>query len=418
LSAQELSRMFTRQTLLVRDPLLSFSTTRLFHRKSSKVLLKSDGPGKHMNRTRTFIVAICFSFSALFSVTFSARVPKTVVYKVGVMNRQFTPPEPYDWRDAKAHALIADIWYPAGPSAVEQSQWIGPPDTPFASAGKAAPNSPIIAAPAKFPLILLSHGFGASSSMMAWLGTALASHGYIAAAVNHPGNNSLEAYTVQGAILWWERAADETVVLDQLLADSTFGPRIDSKRIGAAGFSLGGLTVLELAGGIPELSRYQEFCKSPKADGMCVDPVEFPGLLAKATALSQTDPAVRAALSEGSKSHRDPRVRAVFAMAPAIGPAFEPDSLAKISIPTQIVAGALDTTVPLETGAKFFAALIPGARLTIFQSVGHYTFLATCGELGRRNRPELCLDQAGILRDEIHAQTATMAYNFFDANLK
>jgi predicted dienelactone hydrolase len=151
---------------------------------------------------------------------------------------------------------------------------------------------------------------------------------------------------------------------------------------------------------------------------MCVDPVEFPGLLAKATALSQTDPAVRAALSEGSKSHRDPRVRAVFAMAPAIGPAFEPDSLAKISIPTQIVAGALDTTVPLETGAKFFAALIPGARLTIFQSVGHYTFLATCGELGRRNRPELCLDQAGILRDEIHAQTATMAYNFFDANLK
>jgi predicted dienelactone hydrolase len=371
-----------------------------------------------MNRTRTFIVALCFSCSALFSSTFPARVPKTVVYKVGVMSRKFTPPEPYDWRDAKAHALIADIWYPADPSAVEQTQWIGSPDTPFASAGKAAPNSPIIAAPAKFPLILLSHGFGASSSMMAWLGTALASHGYIAAAVNHPGNNSLEAYTVQGSILWWERAADETVVLDQLLADSTFGPRIDSKRIGAAGFSLGGLTVLELAGGIPELSRYQEFCKSPKADGMCVDPVEFPGLLAKATALSQSDPAVRAALSEGSKSHRDPRVRAIFAMAPAIGPAFEPDSLAKISIPTQIVAGALDTTVPLETGAKFFATRIPGARLTIFQSVGHYTFLATCGELGRRNRPELCLDQAGILRDEIHAQTATMAYNFFDANLK
>jgi hypothetical protein len=62
-----------------------------------------------MNRTRTLIVALCFSCAALFSSTFSARVPKTVVYKVGVMNRKFTPPEPYDWRDAKAHALIADM---------------------------------------------------------------------------------------------------------------------------------------------------------------------------------------------------------------------------------------------------------------------------------------------------------------------
>jgi predicted dienelactone hydrolase len=371
-----------------------------------------------MNRTRAFIFTVCFAASILFLSTAEARVPKTVIYKVGVMNRQFTPPEPYDWRDAKTHALVTDIWYPADPSAVEQLQWIGSPDTPFASAGKSAPNSPIVAAPAKLPLILLSHGFGASSSMMAWLGTALASHGYIAAAVNHPGNNSLEAYTVQGSILWWERAVDESTLLDQLLADSTFGSRIDAKRIGAAGFSLGGLTALELAGGIPELSRYQEFCKSPKADGMCVDPVEFPGLLAKATALAQTDPAMRAALSESAKSHRDPRVRAIFTMAPAIGPAFEPDSLAKISIPTQIVAGAVDTTVPLETSAKFFAAHIPGAQLTIFQSVGHFTFLATCGETGRRARPDLCLDQAGILRDEIHTQTATMAYHFFDANLK
>lgn len=370
-----------------------------------------------MNRTRAFIVALCFALSVLFVSSAQAR-SKTVVYKVGMINRHFTPPEPYDWRDAKTHSLITDIWYPAVPTAVEQSQWIGNPGAPFASAGKAAPDAPMLVTPAKLPLILLSHGFGASSSMMAWLGTALASHGYIAASVNHPGNNSLEAYTIQGSILWWERATDETVILDQLLADSTFGPRIDSKRIGAAGFSLGGLTVLELAGGIPELSRYQEFCKSPKADGMCVDPVEFPGLLAKATALTETDPALRAALDEGSKSHRDTRIRAVFAMAPAMGPAFEPDSLAKISIPAQIVAGAVDTTVPLESGAKFFAAHIPGAQLTIFQSVGHYTFLATCGETGRRARPDLCLDQAGILRDEIHTQTATMAFHFFDANLK
>jgi predicted dienelactone hydrolase len=373
-----------------------------------------------MNRTRAsfFVFVLYFSSPAMFLSTAKAAPPKTVIYKVGVMHRQFTPPEPYDWRGAKTHALVTEIWYPADPAANEQMQWIGSPDTPFAKAGKAAPDAAPVAIPEKFPLILLSHGTGGSAAMMGWFGAALASHGYIVAAVNHPGNNGLEDYTLQGFSIWWERAADLTVVLDQILADATLGSHIDPKRVGAAGFSLGGFTVIEIAGGIGELSRFQEFCKSPKADGLCTDPPEFPGLTAKATALAETDPVMQAALREGAKSHRDPRVRAIFAMAPALGPAFDPAALAKISIPTQIVAGAVDNIVPLETSAKFFAAKIPGAQLTILQSVGHYTFLDTCAELGDRTKPQLCLDQAGILRDEIHVQTAAMAAKFFDANLK
>ncbi len=370
-----------------------------------------------MNRSRAFVFALCFA-SVVFLSAAEAGAPKTAIYKVGVINRQFTPPEPYEWREAKTHALITDIWYPAEPSSIEQPQWIGNPDTPFASAGKAARDAKPIATPEKFPLILLSHGIGGSSSMMAWLGSALAAHGFIAAAVNHPGNNALEDYTLPGAIFWAQRARDLSALLDLLLADPTFGPHIDSKRVGAAGFSLGGLTVIELAGGIAEFSRYQEFCKSSKADGMCTDTIEYPGLLGKVTALAKTDPAIQAAFAENAKSHRDPRIRAIFAIAPALGPAFDPASLAKISVPTQIVAGAADNVVPVGSSAKFFAANIPGAQLAILQSVGHYTFLGTCGELGNRVQPRLCIDQAGILRDEIHAQTATMAWHFFDANLK
>ncbi len=371
-----------------------------------------------MSRIRAFLITFCFSCFAGFFTAAPCRAAKAIVYKAGVMTRKFVPPEPYDWRGAMTHALVTDIWYPADPSAVEQMQWIGSPDSPFAKVGKAARDATPLAGTEKFPLILLSHGIGGSSSMMGWLGSALASHGYIAAAVNHPGNNALEDYTIPGAILWGERAHDLSAVLDQMLGDSTFGSRVDPKRIGAAGFSLGGLTVIELAGGIAELSRYQEFCKSPKADGMCNDTLEYPGLLAKSAALAKTDPATQTALGENSKSHRDPRIRAIFAIAPAIGPAFDPDSLAKISVPTQIVAGAIDNVVPIDSSAKFFAAHIPGAQLAIMQAVGHYTFLATCAELGDRTRPQLCLDQAGILRDEIHAQTAAMAWKFFDASLK
>src|SRR5580704_5148191 len=130
-----------------------------------------------MNSTRAFLMALCFSCSALFPSA-QARAAKAVIYKVGVMNRQFTPPEPYDWREAKNHALITDIWYPADPASIEQPQWIGSAEAPFAATGKAARDAKPIAAPEKFPLILLSHGIGGSSSMMAWLGSALASHGF------------------------------------------------------------------------------------------------------------------------------------------------------------------------------------------------------------------------------------------------
>jgi predicted dienelactone hydrolase len=359
------------------------------------------------------LVGVLFDFYSS-----EAHPPKIVVHKVGLMRKSFIPPEPYNWRGAKTHALITDIWYPADTSAVEQTQYVGDPTNPFAIAGKAAPDDPILGTPAKFPLILLSHGTGGSSQIMAWFGTGLAARGFIVAAVNHPGNNTLEDYEIPGFALWWERATDLRVVLDQMLADSTFAGHIDSKRIGAAGFSLGGFTVIEIAGGIGELPRYREYCKAHKSDGICSDPPEFPGLIAKIDALVASDPAMQAAVANGAKSHRDARVRAIFAMAPAIGPAFSTESLASISIPAQIVAGSADTAVPLDSSAKFFAAHIHNAQLTIIQAVGHYTFLDTCGELGRSRHPDICLDQAGILRDDTHAQVVNLAAQFLDANLK
>lgn len=77
-----------------------------------------------------------------------------------------------------------------------------------------------------------------------------------------------------------------------MLADQTFGSRIHAKRIAAAGFSLGGYTVLAIAGGITDRSAYIEFCKSSRADNMCKAPPEFPvDLFAQSDQLAVTDPA-------------------------------------------------------------------------------------------------------------------------------
>jgi predicted dienelactone hydrolase len=257
--------------------------------------------------------------------------------------------------------------------------------------------------------------------MLAWLGTKLASHGYMAAAVNHPGNNALEPYTPSGFSLWWERAKDLSKVIDKILADPEFGARIDSSRIAAAGFSLGGYTMIEIAGGITDRTAYQQFCKSPTADAICKSPPEFPELLDYFNRLdeaSESDPEIARSLTQEKESHRDSRVRAVFAIAPALGPAFRAEGLKKIAIPVQIVAGRDDDNVPIASSAKYFAAHIPGSKLVLLEGgVRHYEFLGSCTAAGRRMLPLLCGDKPGVDRDAIHEKTAAMAVKFFDAQL-
>jgi predicted dienelactone hydrolase len=340
-------------------------------------------------------------------------------FKVGSAQRAFVPAEPYIWRGAKTHALLTTVWYPADAKAVEKPQWVGPPDAPQFAAGSAAPGANF--ASGKFPLIVLSHGTGGSAPMLAWLGAALAAHGYIAAAVNHPGNNALESYTPAGFSLWWERAKDLSEVIDHMLADPDFGARIDPQRIGAAGFSLGGYTMIEIAGGTTDRGAFQQFCKSHAADATCKSPPEFPALTDYFNQLDETakrDPEIAAALRLEKLSHRDPRVRAVFAIAPALGPAFPADSLKQISIPVEIVAGRDDDQVPIASSARYFAANIPGSRLALLGGgVRHYEFLASCTAEGRRTLPQLCTGKPGVNRDAVHRKTAAMAISFFNSRL-
>ena len=120
----------------------------------------------------------------------------------------------------------------------------------------------------KFPLVALSHGTGGSAMQMAWLGTYLAARGYIVAAVNHPGNNAVTGYTTQGFIEGWERAKDISAVISDMLADPRFGSKIDPDRIGAAGFSYGGFTMMELAGATADLNRILAWCDEDQRDAL------------------------------------------------------------------------------------------------------------------------------------------------------
>jgi predicted dienelactone hydrolase len=174
---------------------------------------------------------------------------------------------------------------------------------------------------------------------------------------------------------------------------------------------------LELAGGRTDPALLQKFCRSVEAEG-CADPPEFPGLFARWSELEATNETFRDAARNASRSYRDSRVRAVFAIAPAIGPTLTPASLKRIAVPVAIVAGTDDLLVPPRSNAELLARLTPRASLTLLHSVGHYTFLATCTEEGRRVQQQLCADVAGVDREEVHRRTVENAVQFFDGTFK
>jgi predicted dienelactone hydrolase len=88
-----------------------------------------------------------------------------------------------------------------------------------------------------------------------------------------------------------------------------------------------------------------------------------------------SDPDFRQRYSKAGNSYRDERVRAVFSMAPGLGPAFIPESLGKIPIPVAIVTGSADEIVPPASSAEALGKAIPHATLKLFPRAGHFVFL-------------------------------------------
>lgn len=125
----------------------------------------------------------------------------------------------------------------------------------------------------------------------------------------------------------------------------------------------------------------------------------------------RNDPQVQRSLAQHNVSFKDERIRATFAVAPALGGAFTDAGLAPIEIPVHIVGGRADTVAPVPTNARRFANTIEHAQLTILEDVGHYTFLAECTEIGKNELPFVCIDSE-IDRSVVHQQVVVLHCNF------
>ena len=151
--------------------------------------------------------------------------------------------------------------------------------------------------------------------------------------------------------------------------------------------------------------------KTPVCSGEATP--QIPDLRTKARALAAADARYRAAVAANLDLHADPRVRAVFSIEPAMGPAIVPESLAAIRIPIAFVAGFGDRILPVADNVVPDALAVQDAQLTLLpKPAGHYTFLMDCAPAGRRAYPALCAD-AGTERVAVHQETLDLAAAFF-----
>ena len=252
-------------------------------------------------------------------------------------------------------ALRVRIWQPAVPSNAEPTAYestlppmaAAPAGLPFATPAIAVENAPI--AEGRFPLIVISHGFGGRPEYMSWLGENLASKGYVVVAPDHADRPFGTPAAFEEALV--HRALDQAFVARAALADPSLGPHLDPARIGLVGYSMGGYGALRSAGAPfnPQVAA--------AVPGGAIAPLTADGALPH-------DPLI-------------PTLRGFVALAPWGGQArfsvFRPQDLARVQVPALVVAGDRDDISGFDDGVLDVYEGLTRAerRLLVFENAGH-----------------------------------------------
>jgi predicted dienelactone hydrolase len=288
--------------------------------------------------------------------------------------------------------VLVELWYP--------TLHTGPFDEPIDTAWihpKEIRDVPICEG--KFPLVLMSHGHGGDRRDRSWLAEFLVKNGFVVASIEHHGNSRRTMNPIL-SIRFWERARDVSFTIDEILKDSFLKTRIDPKRIGFVGYSMGGMTGLALAGGIAQ--NVKEIVKSQIAssghfDPRLVDKIDF---------------------SEAQKDFSDRRIGAMVLLSPATF-VFPPNSLKNLKVPVALVASEGDEVLPHHEHAfKIITHLVPRKLMLLGDKASHYVFLNRVSEVGKElineyvHTAEIELD-----RLTVHKKVGAFVSDFFREQL-
>jgi predicted dienelactone hydrolase len=295
--------------------------------------------------------------------------------------------------DGDEKPLSAGVWYPTAAQASPH---------PIGGATQAvALNAPV--AGRDLPLVVISHGSGG------WYGghydtaIALASAGFVVAAVTHRGDSADDH---SRAVELWLRPAQLKRLTDYMLAGWPQRTSIDASRVGVFGFSAGGFTALVAAGGVPDLNRIGPYCVEHRATDTCAVVRSTPQL---ASRLFSLPPSVWV---------HDERIRAAVVAAPGIGFTFGRQGLANVRIPVQLWSAQFDHVLPAPDYADAVRAALPAVPdFHVVENADHYDFLPPCSAALARDVPEICTSRPGFDRAGFHSEMNRDVVAFFKRTL-
>ncbi len=192
------------------------------------------------------------------------------------------------------------------------------------------------------PVIVFSHGFGSVRTDMRYLAQHLASHGYIVAALEHPGSNETNtnlAIKNNTKLIqpqeFLDRPKDISFVLDELekLNQTSTSPlqgKVSSNNAMVIGYSFGGGTALAIAGAELELEELKQRCKK-NVTGF---------------SFGETLQCVAQELPANKYQLRDPRIKRAIALSPTSSLMFGKNGLRQVQVPTLVWAASADKTLP------------------------------------------------------------------------
>jgi predicted dienelactone hydrolase len=265
---------------------------------------------------------------------------------------------------------------------------------------------------AQIPVILFSHGLASRPEDYAEGLNHLASYGYVVAAPQHPGSDTIwlksmlkglqqDIFDVQDFI---QRPKDISYVIDELGRRNagSFDGKLNLASVGIAGHSFGGYTALAVAGATIDFDHLQADCTRPYG---ALDI----SLLLECRALE---------LPRKSYALNDPRARAVFAANPVMRSVFGPKGIGAIAIPVMLASGSYDPAAPpaLEQALPFTWLKEPKKYWMLLEGQAHVNFneidpgiKQTIESVG-----DLTLPSQGLIGNYVKATTLP----FFEINLR
>jgi len=239
-----------------------------------------------------------------------------------------------------------------------------------------------LAATGDRPVVVISHGLGSDRRTYGYLGEHLASHGFIAILLEHPGSDSRyiqalingEASEAADPREFISRPADVRDILNELetnpQAPGGFTGAIDLDRTAVVGQSFGGYTALASAGAPLNFKRLKTDCASD-------DLFWNTSLLLQCRAL-----VVRPTPDTDYLSLQDARVKAVVAISPITSSLFGREGIAQLQVPTAILSASNDPiALPLSEQLRPFAQMsIADKYLLVLRGGTHFSTLGATGD--------------------------------------